>query len=64
MRPPSDTKSSVIKAVLAHGKGDAVNGGLSASELFEARRKLMEHWSSFATGKRQRNVRVKAPRPR
>ena len=39
----------VIKAVLAHGKGDAVTGAYLRSELFEARRKLMEHWSRFAT---------------
>jgi integrase len=42
---------AVIKAVLAHGKGDAVTAAYLRSELFEARRKLMEHWSRFATGK-------------
>jgi integrase len=41
---------AVIKAVLAHGKGDAVTAAYLRSELFEARRKLMEHWSRFATG--------------
>ena len=51
---------AVIKAVLAHGKGDAVTAAYLRSELFDARRKLMEHWSSFATGRRQRNVRVRA----
>jgi integrase len=41
---------AVIKAVLAHGKGDAVTAAYLRSELFVARRKLMEHWSRFATG--------------
>jgi integrase len=41
---------AVIKAVLAHGKGDAVTAAYLRSELFEARRKLMEHWSRFTTG--------------
>jgi integrase len=41
---------AVIKAVLAHGKGDAVTAAYLRSGLFEARRKLMEHWSRFATG--------------
>ncbi len=41
---------TVIKAVLAHGKGDAVTAAYLRSQLFEARRKLMEHWSRFATG--------------
>jgi len=40
---------AVIKAVLAHGKGDAVTAAYLRSELFEARRKLMEHWSGFTT---------------
>ena len=40
---------AVIKAVLAHGKGDAVTAAYLRSELFEARRKLMEAWSRFAT---------------
>jgi integrase len=39
---------AVIKAVLAHGKGDAVTAAYLRSGLFEARRKLMEHWSRFA----------------
>ena len=41
---------AVIKAVLAHGKGDAVTAADLRSEIFEARRKLMEHWSRFSTG--------------
>ena len=40
---------AVIKAVLAHGKGDAVTAAYLRSGLFEARRKLMEHWSRFVT---------------
>jgi hypothetical protein len=40
----------VIKAVLAHGKGDAVTAAYLRSELFEARRKLMERWSWYTTG--------------
>jgi len=40
---------AVIKAVPAHGKGDAVTAAYLRSELFEARRKMMEHWSRFAT---------------
>jgi len=32
------------------GKGDAVTAAHLRSELFAARRKLMEHWSRFATG--------------
>jgi integrase len=42
---------AVIKAVLAHGKGDAVTAVYLRSELFEARRKLMEHRSRFATNR-------------
>jgi integrase len=41
---------AVIKAALAHSKGDAVTAAYLRGELFEARRKLMEHWSRFATG--------------
>ena len=38
---------AVIKAVLAHGKGDAVTAAYLRSGLFEARRKLMGHWSRY-----------------
>jgi len=38
----------VIKSVLAHGKGDAVTAAYLRSDLFKARRKLMEVWSAFA----------------
>jgi integrase len=41
---------AVIKAVLAHGKGDAVTAAYLRSDLFKARRKLMEVWSAFAMG--------------
>ena len=41
---------AVIKAVFAHGKGDAVTAAYLRSELFEARRKLTEHWSRFTMG--------------
>jgi hypothetical protein len=41
---------SVIKATLAHGKGDAVTAAYLRSDLFDARRTLMEAWSRFATG--------------
>jgi integrase len=41
---------SVIKAMLAHGKGDAVTAAYLRSDLFDARRELMEAWSRFATG--------------
>jgi len=40
---------SVIKSMLAHGKGDPVTAAYLRSDLFEARRKLMEAWSRFAT---------------
>jgi integrase len=46
----------VIDAALAHAKKDAegerneVTGAYQRSELFEARRKLMQAWSEFATG--------------
>jgi len=40
----------VIKSVLAHGKGDAVTTAYLRSDLFKARRKLMEAWSAFAMG--------------
>ena len=40
----------VIKAVLAHGKGDAVTAAYLRSDLFKARRKLMDAWSAFAMG--------------
>lgn len=43
---------AVIKAVLAHGKGDAVTAAYLRSDLFKARRKLMETWSAYATGTR------------
>jgi hypothetical protein len=41
---------AVIKAVLAHGKGDAVTTAYLRSDLFKARRKLMEAWSAFVMG--------------
>jgi len=46
----------VIKAALAHGKqnaeddANAVTARYLRSDQFQARRKLMEHWSQFATG--------------
>jgi len=46
----------VIKAALAHGKqnaeddANAVIARYLRSDQFQARRKLMEHWSQFATG--------------
>jgi integrase len=40
----------VIKSALAHGKGDAVTAAYLRSDHFEARRKLMDAWSAFATG--------------
>ena len=43
---------AVIKATLAHGKGDAVTAAYLRSELFVARCKLMEAWSRFATSNR------------
>jgi integrase len=43
---------AVIKAVLAHGKGDTVTAAYLRSDLFDARRKLMEAWSAFATSNR------------
>jgi integrase len=43
---------AVIKAVLAHGKGDAVTAAYLRSDLFKARRKLMETWSAYAMGTR------------
>ena len=40
----------VIDAALAHGKENAVTAAYLRSDLFQARRKLMEHWSRFVTG--------------
>jgi len=37
--------------VLAHGKGDAVTAAYLRSDLFKARRKLMEAWSTFAVAR-------------
>jgi integrase len=39
----------VIDAALAHGKENAVTAAYLRSDLFQARRKLMEHWSRFVT---------------
>jgi hypothetical protein len=48
---------AVIKAALKHGKGDVATAAYLGSGLFEARRKLMERWSRFATGRsRQRRT--------
>ena len=41
---------ALFKAVLAHGKGDAVTAAYLRSDLFNARRKLMDAWSAFAMG--------------
>ncbi len=41
---------SVIKAALAHGKENAVTAAYLRSDQFQARIKLMEHWSRFVTG--------------
>jgi integrase len=40
----------VIDAALAHGKENAVTAAYLRSDLFQARRKLMEHWSRFVIG--------------
>jgi integrase len=37
----------VIDAALAHGKENAVTAAYLRSDLFQARRKLMEHWTRF-----------------
>ena len=42
---------AVIKSALSHGKGDAVTAAYLRSTHFEARRKLMQHWSEFAAGR-------------
>jgi hypothetical protein len=42
----------VIDAALAHGKENAVTAAYLRSDLFKARRKLMEHWSRFVTSAR------------
>jgi integrase len=41
---------NVIEAALAHAKGNATTQAYLRSDLFAARRKLMEYWSKFATG--------------
>ena len=48
---------AVIKAVLAHGKGDAVTAAYLRSDLFKARRKLMEHGHVCNEWTRWRSVR-------
>jgi integrase len=40
---------SVIEAALAHAKGNAVTQAYLRSDLFKARRKLMEEWAAHAT---------------
>jgi integrase len=40
----------VIDAALAHGKENAVTAAYLRSDLFQARRKLMDQWSRFVTG--------------
>jgi len=40
----------VREAALAHSKANAVAGAYDRSDLFEARKLLMEAWSKFATG--------------
>ena len=40
---------TVIEAALAHAKGNAVTQAYLRSDLFEARRKLMEEWAAYAT---------------
>jgi integrase len=42
---------AIIKSALSHGKGDAVTAAYLRSTHFEARRKLMQHWSEFAAGR-------------
>jgi integrase len=41
----------VIDAALAHGKENAVTAAYLRSDLFQARRKLMEHWSRFVSAR-------------
>lgn len=41
----------VIDAVLAHGRENAVDAAYLRSDQFNARRKLMEHWCRYVTGK-------------
>lgn len=41
---------ATIEAALAHAKGNAVTQAYLRSDLFEARRDLMDAWSKFATG--------------
>lgn len=41
---------TVIEAALAHAKGNAVTQAYLRSDLFEARRDLMQSWSDFVTG--------------
>jgi integrase len=42
---------TVIEAALAHAKGNAVTQAYLRSDLFEARRDLMEAWAAFATSR-------------
>ncbi len=42
---------AVIKAATSHGKENAVEAAYRRSDLFEARRKLMQSWSAFTTGR-------------
>jgi integrase len=42
---------AVITAALAHGKGNKTTAAYLRSDHFEARRKLVQHWSEFVMGK-------------
>ena len=43
---------TTIEAALAHAKGNAVTQAYLRSNLFEARRELMDAWSEFVTANR------------
>jgi integrase len=40
---------NVIETALAHAKGNATTQAYLRSELFDARRKLMDEWAAYAT---------------
>ena len=52
----TSTPHSVAEAALAHKISNKVEAAYRRSDLFEARRKLMEHWSQFCASALHSNV--------
>ena len=56
----SHSPQTVIEAALAHVVKDKTEAAYFRSDLFELRRKLMEHWAQFATQSRAAVVSMRA----